>query len=91
MPKVLIAPATLAGPHGPHVPILREAGFELTYPPRAEQMVEDCLAAGCTHLGMYSGWRNMIEQNYERAIAFHEIATQVIERRRKTVGSGAEA
>jgi alkanesulfonate monooxygenase SsuD/methylene tetrahydromethanopterin reductase-like flavin-dependent oxidoreductase (luciferase family) len=58
---------------------------------RAEQMVEDCLAAGCTHLGMYSGWRNMIEQNYERAIAFHEIATQVIERRRKTVGSGAEA
>jgi probable F420-dependent oxidoreductase len=58
---------------------------------RAEHMVEDYLAAGCTHLVMYSGWRNTMEQNYERASAFHEIATRVLERQRKIVGSGAEA
>jgi phosphoglycerate dehydrogenase-like enzyme len=41
MPKVLIAPPTLAGVPGPHLDLLRDAGFELVYPPRPYQMVED--------------------------------------------------
>jgi phosphoglycerate dehydrogenase-like enzyme len=41
MPKVLIAPSTLATVEGPHLRVLREAGFELVFPPRAAQMVED--------------------------------------------------
>jgi D-3-phosphoglycerate dehydrogenase / 2-oxoglutarate reductase len=41
MPKVLIAPMTLAGLEGAFVQTLRAAGFELVYPPRATQMTED--------------------------------------------------
>jgi D-3-phosphoglycerate dehydrogenase len=40
MPKVLIAPSTLAGIGGPFVQVLRDAGFGLTYPERAGQLTE---------------------------------------------------
>jgi D-3-phosphoglycerate dehydrogenase / 2-oxoglutarate reductase len=39
--KVLIAPMTMAGGNGPHVPILQQAGFELGYPGRPGQMTEE--------------------------------------------------
>ena len=41
MPKVLIAPMTLANVQGPFVQVLRGAGFELVYPPHAHQMTEE--------------------------------------------------
>jgi len=41
MPKVLIAAMSLAKVQGPYFEVLRNAGFELVYPPRAVQMVED--------------------------------------------------
>jgi D-3-phosphoglycerate dehydrogenase / 2-oxoglutarate reductase len=41
MPKVLIAPMTLAGLDGRFLQTLRVGGFELAYPPRAVQMVEE--------------------------------------------------
>ena len=41
MPKVLIAPMTLAGIEGEFLTALRQAGFELVFPPIARQMVED--------------------------------------------------
>ncbi|MBY0524585.1 MAG: phosphoglycerate dehydrogenase [Gemmataceae bacterium] len=41
MPKVLIAPSTLAKIEGPFLKALREAGFELVFPERAVQMTED--------------------------------------------------
>src|SRR5712691_7436846 len=40
MPKVLIAPMTLAKLEGQHLDVLRQAGFELVFPPRPVQMVE---------------------------------------------------
>lgn len=40
MPKVLIAPMTLAGIGGPYVEALRGAGFELVYPKQKNQLVE---------------------------------------------------
>jgi D-3-phosphoglycerate dehydrogenase / 2-oxoglutarate reductase len=41
MPKVLIAPMTLAEIQGPYVEVLREAGFELVYPGIGHQMTEE--------------------------------------------------
>src|SRR5437763_10558083 len=41
MPKVLIAPMTLAGLEGEFLRVLRDAGFELVYPPHAHQMNEE--------------------------------------------------
>jgi phosphoglycerate dehydrogenase-like enzyme len=41
MPKVLIAPMTLANVQGPFVQVLRQAGFELVYPQHAQQMTEE--------------------------------------------------
>src|SRR5260370_18242440 len=41
MPKVLIAPMTLAGLDSPFVETLRSAGFELVYPAKAAQMTEE--------------------------------------------------
>jgi D-3-phosphoglycerate dehydrogenase / 2-oxoglutarate reductase len=41
MPKVLIAPMTLATVEGPYRQVLRDAGFELVFPGKAHQMVED--------------------------------------------------
>jgi D-3-phosphoglycerate dehydrogenase len=41
MSKVLIAPMTLAGNEGPYFQTLRAAGFELVYPPRPVQLLED--------------------------------------------------
>jgi phosphoglycerate dehydrogenase-like enzyme len=41
MPKVLIAPMTLAGLDGAFLQTLRAAGFELVYPPKAAQMFEE--------------------------------------------------
>lgn len=41
MPKVLIAPMTLAGLDAEFVRVLRNAPFELVYPPAARQMTED--------------------------------------------------
>jgi phosphoglycerate dehydrogenase-like enzyme len=41
MPKVLIAPMTLANVQGDFVRVLREGGFELVHPPHAHQMTEE--------------------------------------------------
>jgi D-3-phosphoglycerate dehydrogenase len=41
MPKVLIAPMTLAGLDGPFLQTLRSAGFELVYPAKPAQMTEE--------------------------------------------------
>src|SRR5262245_51837486 len=41
MPKVLIAPATLAKVEGQWIDILRQAGFELVFPPKALQLTEE--------------------------------------------------
>jgi phosphoglycerate dehydrogenase-like enzyme len=41
MAKVFIAPQTLADNQGPYYQVLREAGFELAYPPRPTQRLED--------------------------------------------------
>jgi phosphoglycerate dehydrogenase-like enzyme len=41
MPKALIAPTTLAGIDGAFLQVLREAGFELTFPSKRAQMLED--------------------------------------------------
>lgn len=41
MPKVLIAPMTLANLDGEFLRVLRQAGFELTFPPNARQLTED--------------------------------------------------
>ena len=41
MPKVLIAPATLAGIDGPYLKVLRDAGFDLVFPGLDHQMSED--------------------------------------------------
>ncbi len=43
MPKVLIAPMTLANTDGPFVRLLCDAGFELTYPPRPVLLTEEDL------------------------------------------------
>lgn len=48
MPKVLIAPMTLAGLEGKHLQVLRDAGFELVFPPRPVQMSEEELLANLT-------------------------------------------
>jgi phosphoglycerate dehydrogenase-like enzyme len=45
MPKCLIAPQTLANIEGPFVQVLREAGFELIYPDKPQQMTEEELLA----------------------------------------------
>ena len=41
MPNVLITPATLAGLDGPHLKILRDAGFTVSYPRIQAQLSED--------------------------------------------------
>ncbi len=41
MPKVLIAPMTLADQKGPYADLLRGAGFELIYPHRPHQLTEE--------------------------------------------------
>src|SRR5436309_10440168 len=41
MPKALIAPMTLANLGGPYAEVLRGAGFELVYPKRPLQLMED--------------------------------------------------
>lgn len=43
MPRVLIAPATLAGVDAPYLDALREAGFELVYPKTPKQLTEEQL------------------------------------------------
>ena len=45
MPKVLIAPATLAGIDASYLKVLRDAGFSLVFPPSARQLTEDELNA----------------------------------------------
>src|SRR5205814_3544385 len=45
MPKILIAPATLAGVEASYLQVLRDAGFTLVFPPLARQMSEDELNA----------------------------------------------
>jgi phosphoglycerate dehydrogenase-like enzyme len=41
MPRVLITPATLSGNTGPYLQLLRQAGFEVVFPPRAAQLTEE--------------------------------------------------
>jgi phosphoglycerate dehydrogenase-like enzyme len=45
MPKVLVAPATLAGVEASFLKILRDGGFELVFPPAARQLTEEELLA----------------------------------------------
>lgn len=45
MAKVLITPATLAGVGGLYLDLLREAGFEVVFPPTAKQLTEAELLA----------------------------------------------
>ena len=45
MPKVLIAPMTLATVEGAYRDVLRQAGFELVFPGKGHQLVEDELLA----------------------------------------------
>ena len=45
MPKVLIAPLTLAKIEGEHLQTLRDAGFELIFPKQAHQQTEEELLA----------------------------------------------
>jgi len=45
MPKVLIAPMTLATVEGAYRQVLRDAGFELVFPAKGRQLVEDELLA----------------------------------------------
>ena len=40
MPKVLIAPMTLAGLQGKFLEVLGQAGFEIVYPPKPVQLTE---------------------------------------------------
>jgi D-3-phosphoglycerate dehydrogenase len=40
MPKVLITPATLVGVDGVFLQVLRDAGFEIAFPPKAAQLSE---------------------------------------------------
>ncbi|MSQ93021.1 MAG: hydroxyacid dehydrogenase [Gemmataceae bacterium] len=48
MDKVLIAPATLAGIDGEFLNVLKKAGFELIFPKKKAQMVEDELLSQLT-------------------------------------------
>ena len=41
MTKVLVAPMMLAGADGPHLQVLREAGFEFVFPDRSAQLKAD--------------------------------------------------
>jgi phosphoglycerate dehydrogenase-like enzyme len=41
MPKVLITPATLAGVDGVFLQVLRDAGFEVAFPPKVSQLTEN--------------------------------------------------
>lgn len=41
MPKVLITPATLAGVDAQYLAVLRDAGFEVAFPPWQRQLTED--------------------------------------------------
>lgn len=46
---------------------------------QAADIVRAYLEGGCTHLVMYSGRRNTMEQNLERAVKFYDIASEQIE------------
>ncbi|HZT79299.1 MAG TPA: phosphoglycerate dehydrogenase [Gemmataceae bacterium] len=68
MPKVLIAPMTLAGIGGPYLDLLRQAGFEPIYPPRAGQLTEAELlqllpGVSATIAGSEPYTRRVIESN----------------------------
>jgi phosphoglycerate dehydrogenase-like enzyme len=43
MPRVLIAPATLAGVNGEYLTILRDAGFDIVFPPSPRLLTEEDL------------------------------------------------
>jgi len=45
---------------------------------KARAIIEQYRDAGCTHMVMYSGWRNTMAQNHDRAMAFHDIASSVL-------------
>jgi phosphoglycerate dehydrogenase-like enzyme len=44
MPRVLISSATLASSEGPHLQVLRDAGFEIVFPPTPKLLTEQELA-----------------------------------------------
>src|SRR4051794_21796903 len=68
MPKVLIAPATLAGIGGPYVEALQAAGFELIYPKKKSQMTEPELI---DHLGGIAASLAGSEPYTPRVLAAH--------------------
>jgi len=43
MPRVLISSATLASTEGPHLQVLRDAGFEIVFPPQPKLLTEEDL------------------------------------------------
>src|SRR5437763_17120523 len=68
MPKVLIAPHTLATLEGPHLEVLRQAGFELAFPPRPRQMneaelIEQLPGVSATVAGSEPYTRRVLEAN----------------------------
>ena len=68
MPKILIAPATLAGIGGPFIQVLKGAGFDLVYPRKKEQMSETELL---DHLGGVSATVAGSEPYTRRVLAAH--------------------
>jgi phosphoglycerate dehydrogenase-like enzyme len=68
MPKVLIAPATLAGIDAPYLHSFRAAGFEPVFPPRAAQLTEDEL---CEQLNGVSAALAGSEPYTPRILAAH--------------------
>jgi phosphoglycerate dehydrogenase-like enzyme len=72
----MITPATLAGLDGPHVKILREAGFDITYPPPSWLLSEADLMQ---QLGTTSGVIAGSEPYTRRVLAAHP-ALRVIAR-----------
>jgi probable F420-dependent oxidoreductase len=52
---------------------------------KAKAIIEQYHAAGCEHLVMYSGWRNSLDMNLDRALMFHDLASEVIGKAAVTV------
>jgi len=80
MQKILIAPMTLASQEGEYQRSLREAGFELVYPSRATQLIEEELLRAIqgvkgTLAGSEPYTRRVIESN---VIALRDESGQVL-------------
>jgi phosphoglycerate dehydrogenase-like enzyme len=85
MPKILIAPMTLADIGGPFLELLRQAAFELIYPARALQLTEEELlpilkGVSATIAGSEPYTRRVIEANPDlRVIARAGVGFDAVE------------